>query len=64
LVGVNYNDAVSTFSINVRNRYLFPLNGFTNFKASPTLKKSPFILETSLLTALRELELGEYMGRN
>ena len=43
---------------------LFPLNGGTNFKASPTLIKSPLILEVSLLTTLRELELGESIGRN
>ena len=43
---------------------LFPLNGGTNFKDSPTLIKSPLILEVSLLTALLELELGVSIGRN
>jgi len=49
---------VSTSSINARISCLSPLNGGFNFKASPTLIKSPLILEGSPHTALRELELG------
>ena len=37
-------NAVSTSPMKARNSRLFPLNGGTNFKASPTLIKSPFIL--------------------
>jgi hypothetical protein len=55
--------AVSTFPMKARTSCVFPLNGGTNFKVSPTPIKSPFILEVSLLTTLRELELGESIGR-
>jgi hypothetical protein len=57
-------NAVSAFPMNARISCLSPLNGGTNFKASPTLIKTPLILEVSMLTALREFELGESMGRN
>jgi hypothetical protein len=50
--------------MNARTSCLFPLNSGTNFKASPTLIKNPFIPEAALLTALWELELGESMVRN
>ena len=56
-LGLITANAVSTFPTNARTSCLFYLNGGTNFKASPTLIKSLFILELSLLTALRELEL-------
>jgi len=49
--------------MNARISYSSPLNGDINFKASPTLIKSPFIPEGSPLAALRELELGESMDR-
>jgi len=62
-MGLITENAVPTFPMNARISCLSPLNGVTNFKASPTLIKSPFILEGSPLTALRELELGESMGR-
>ena len=63
-LGLITANAVSTFPTKARTSCLFPLNGGTKFNASPILITCPFTLEVSLLTALRELELGESMGRN
>ena len=62
-LGLTTVNAVSSFPMNARTSCLSPLNGGINFKASPTLIKSPFILEGSPLTALQELELGESTDR-
>ena len=56
--------AVSTFPINASNYCLFPLNGGTSFKASPTLINSSFILATLLPTTFRKLELGGSIGKS
>ena len=60
-LGLIKANAVSAFPKNVWNSCWSHLNEGTNFKASPTLIKSPFILEGTPLAAIWELEIGESM---
>jgi len=56
-------NAVSTIPMKARTSCLFQLNSGTNFKPSPTLMKSQFILQVLLLTELREFKLRKFIGR-
>jgi len=63
LAGVDYSECSVYIPNECQNLLVISFKRGINFKASPTLIKSPFILKGSPLTALQELELGESMDR-
>jgi hypothetical protein len=63
LAAVYYSECSVYIPYECQNLLLISFKRGINFKASPKLIKSPFIVEGSLLAALRELELGESMDR-